>query len=93
MVAGLSDSQSQDETRQNPEIGLLKDNGGGGTTPTRAMEALICLPPWSWWCRVKRGWLRIWTKGPEALPEVKGLVWFTDGSKMRGWGLESMGSL
>jgi ribonuclease HI len=24
-----------------------------------------------------------WTKGPVAPPEVKGLVWFTDGSKMR----------
>jgi ribonuclease HI len=24
-----------------------------------------------------------WTKGPGALPEVKVLVWFTDGSKMR----------
>jgi hypothetical protein len=24
-----------------------------------------------------------WTKGPGAPPEVKGLVWFTDGSKMR----------
>jgi ribonuclease HI len=24
-----------------------------------------------------------WTKGPAAPPEVKGLVWYTDGSKMR----------
>jgi ribonuclease HI len=28
-----------------------------------------------------------WTKGPGAPPKVKGLVWFTDGSKMKG-GLE-----
>jgi ribonuclease HI len=27
-----------------------------------------------------------WTKGPAAPPEVKGLVWFTDGSKMEGTG-------
>jgi hypothetical protein len=25
-----------------------------------------------------------WTKGPAAPPEVKGLVWYTDGSKMKG---------
>ena len=24
-----------------------------------------------------------WTKGTGALPAVKGLIWFTDGSKMR----------
>jgi ribonuclease HI len=24
-----------------------------------------------------------WTKGPSAPPEVKGLIWFTDGSKMK----------
>jgi hypothetical protein len=27
-----------------------------------------------------------WTKGPGSPLEVKGLVWFTDGSKMRGGG-------
>jgi ribonuclease HI len=27
----------------------------------------------------------VWTKGPAAPPEVKGLVWYTDGSKMKGW--------
>jgi hypothetical protein len=27
-----------------------------------------------------------WTKDPGAPPEVKGLIWFTDGSKMRGGG-------
>jgi hypothetical protein len=26
-----------------------------------------------------------WTKGQGAPPEAKGLVWFTDGSKMKGW--------
>jgi hypothetical protein len=35
-----------------------------------------------------------WTKGQGAPPEVKGQVWFTDGSKMKGGpGPESMGSL
>jgi hypothetical protein len=35
-----------------------------------------------------------WTKGQGAPPEVKGLVWFKDGSKMKGGlELESMGSL
>jgi hypothetical protein len=35
-----------------------------------------------------------WTKGTGAPPAVKGLVWFTDGSKIgRGPGLESMGNL
>ena len=34
-----------------------------------------------------------WTKATGAPPTVKGLVWFTDGSKMReGPGLESMGN-
>jgi len=35
-----------------------------------------------------------WTKASGAPPAVKGLVWFTDGSKMReGTGLECMGNL
>jgi len=35
-----------------------------------------------------------WTKGTGAPPGIKGLVWFTDGSRMNGGpGLESMGSL
>jgi len=34
-----------------------------------------------------------WTKATGALTAVKGLVWFTDGSKMReGTGLETMGN-
>jgi hypothetical protein len=45
MVTWLSDSQSQGESKQNPEIGLLRDNGAVRTTPTCAMEALICLLP------------------------------------------------
>jgi hypothetical protein len=44
MVAWLSHSQSQGETKQNPEIGLLRDNGGG------AYHSYLCnggahLPP------------------------------------------------
>jgi hypothetical protein len=34
-----------------------------------------------------------WTKRTETPPVVKGLIWFTDGSKMDGPGLESMGNM
>jgi hypothetical protein len=35
-----------------------------------------------------------WTKRPAAPPEVKGLVWYTEGSKMKGGpGRGSMGNL
>jgi hypothetical protein len=35
-----------------------------------------------------------WTKGTGAPPVVKGLVWFTDGSRIKGGpGLKSMGNL
>ena len=124
--------------------------GAMRTTPTNAVEALICLPPlemvvqsearsaacrlWSLGCwsylQPNRGQSSIlmrlqqsdpifnmgvdvmrpafnlepqygvtmltredWTKATGALTAVKGLVWFTDGSKMReGTGLETMGN-
>ena len=35
-----------------------------------------------------------WTKGTGTPPVVKGLIWFTEGSKMREWTwMESMGNL
>ena len=35
-----------------------------------------------------------WTRGTGTPPVVKGLIWFTDGSRIRrGPGLESMGNL
>jgi len=35
-----------------------------------------------------------WTRGPGTPPVVKGLVWFTDGSRMtKGLGLESVDKL
>ena len=45
MVAWLSDGQCQEETKQGTKISLLGDNGAMRTTPTNAVEALICLPP------------------------------------------------
>jgi hypothetical protein len=35
-----------------------------------------------------------WTKGPGSLPVAKGLVWYTDGSRMQGGGggAESVGN-
>jgi len=122
-------------------LACLGITGAMRTTPTNAVEALICLPPlelvvesearsaahrlWSlgFWSHLhpSRGHSSIlmrrqqsdpisnmgvdvikpkpvfepkyrvhmlttedWTKGTSAPPVVKGLVWFTDGSKMRG---------
>jgi len=140
MVAWLPDSQCHEETKQNPKIGLLRDNRGSAPHSHSCHGALICLPPfelvvqgeaqmaahrlWSLGCwsylHPNRGHSSIlkrlqqsdpvynmgldamrptyniepkyrvtmltrenWTRGLGAPPEVKGLIWFTDGSKMK----------
>jgi len=40
VVARLSDSQCQEETKQNSKIGCLGITGAARTTPTRVMEAI-----------------------------------------------------
>jgi len=46
--------------------------GAMRTTPTYAVEALICLPHWSWWYRARPGQLRIdsgvWEAGVTCIP-------------------------
>jgi hypothetical protein len=150
MVAWFSDGQCQ-KTKQNIKISMLRDNRSNATTPTNAVEALICLPPlelvvqseersaayrlwrlagWTY-LHPNRGHSRIfvrlhqsdpifnvgvdvtrptfnfepkyrvimltredWTKGTVTPPVVKGLVWFTDGSKMKGGpGLDPVSNL
>jgi hypothetical protein len=48
-------------------MGQLGITGAMHTTPTNAVEALICLPHWSYWYRARRGQLRnisgIWDAG------------------------------
>jgi len=53
-------------------LACLGITGAMRTTPTNAVEALICLPHWSWWFRVRLGQLRIdsgvWDVGLTYIP-------------------------
>jgi len=45
MVAWLSDGQCQEETKHVQRLACLGVTGAKYTTPTNAVEGLICLPP------------------------------------------------
>ena len=143
MVAWLSDTSAKKKLSRIQRLACLGIIGAVRTTPTRAMETLICLPPlelvvqsearmavhhlWSLGCWLylhpNRGHSSIlkrlqqsnpifnmgvdvmrpafnlepkymvtmltredWTRSSGSLPEIKGLIWYTDGSKMEGTG-------